>query len=777
MATRFILPFADVGKGITPSSGAELFFFDEGTSTPRDTFSDSAATIPNTNPVIANSSGVFSDIFIKGVYKVILQDNNGSQIWEADPIHELITGSGQENNVLSRGVLDDAITDISLIDGLSINVAERTLGGGGGSMWDVTPIGTTPLVDLPDTFGVIQLTGVSGLVIVIRDMSGYFDPLKLGASTSDVTKNAPVFQYMLDNGVGIISHLNFEIDAEINVPGGSRINFLKTGGIYCSDGFMTNGTGNSLLINEASANDILYEGMELNGNAGPIDFAKWPNTDTTGNEASVGLSRPVKLMSCTNNTNLKIKGCRFINAVGGAIKEFASSGGRDLDIDDCYWDLIRGNCVDGDYEKLIMTRQQINLIGDIRLATRGGLIVTASDDVLVTDINIRQTTDSAIYLSGSDRGKAVVSDVYILYSGKDAVKVLTGTKDTVFGNINVTAAGKTPVGFFGGTVANGVLGNIKVGFDEGDAPTDILDQTDVTWSTPKTITACNIQEAKWNEGGGFGGQGFAVSDSNVAFSNVVVSSYTGIGINVSGSIIASGNIVVSFGDGPAIYQTSSSMNMDNITIKRANQNVALSPFSLIHAMQLLGTGNLNATTINFSDLGGGLLITGPDTFKLNIDDIIGNDFNSKANSDAHLIYLNSAASPLTVTDVNISNVSVAGSATAGRMLYARNLTGLQINNWNSTGGSEGIRLQSCEKVNVSNVIIKSSATDGFRASDCINISLSNVQGHDNTGTGVKTDSNCTDVIAIGCQGSGNATQISILGTNVKPSVISDFNIG
>jgi glycerophosphoryl diester phosphodiesterase len=99
MPSRFVLPFADVGSGIKPSSGARLFFYDTGTSTPRDTFSDLAKTIPNTNPVISDSNGLFSNIFIDGTYKVILQNFNGSQIWEAENVTSTSSGGGGTNAI------------------------------------------------------------------------------------------------------------------------------------------------------------------------------------------------------------------------------------------------------------------------------------------------------------------------------------------------------------------------------------------------------------------------------------------------------------------------------------------------------------------------------------------------------------------------------------------------------------------------------------------------------------------------------------------------------
>ena len=55
-------------------SGAQLFFYSVGTSTKKNTYSDSAKTIANANPVVADSGGRFGDIFMltDEQYKVVL---------------------------------------------------------------------------------------------------------------------------------------------------------------------------------------------------------------------------------------------------------------------------------------------------------------------------------------------------------------------------------------------------------------------------------------------------------------------------------------------------------------------------------------------------------------------------------------------------------------------------------------------------------------------------------------------------------------------------------
>lgn len=88
MANRLIIPnpqFVD-GTGL-PYAGGHLSFFATGTSTPQNTFSDSALTTPNANPVVLDSAGRSGSIFLSNLaYKVQLFDVNNVQIWSMDPV-------------------------------------------------------------------------------------------------------------------------------------------------------------------------------------------------------------------------------------------------------------------------------------------------------------------------------------------------------------------------------------------------------------------------------------------------------------------------------------------------------------------------------------------------------------------------------------------------------------------------------------------------------------------------------------------------------------------
>lgn len=94
MSNRFTSPdqqFADsTGAALV---GAQLFFYQTGTSTKLNTYSDSGLTIANPNPVVLDASGRAGSIFLQNAaYKVVLApstdtDPPTSPIWTQDPVY------------------------------------------------------------------------------------------------------------------------------------------------------------------------------------------------------------------------------------------------------------------------------------------------------------------------------------------------------------------------------------------------------------------------------------------------------------------------------------------------------------------------------------------------------------------------------------------------------------------------------------------------------------------------------------------------------------------
>lgn len=215
MASRFILPNADVGNGIQPEDGAKLEFFETGTSTQKDTFSDAAGTIANANPVIADANGVFPDIFIVGTYKVTLTDKNDVQkgFGEADPVDEL--GKAETitdlNPVLDRDTLATLIADATLDTngGQSINMEERSTGNNGGAMWDTVLTSTVT----PNTFNIVQSVAITALSFVLRtegiaflDQWGCIGDGLITSGVASGTDDSPAFQAAMDSGLKVVGN-------------------------------------------------------------------------------------------------------------------------------------------------------------------------------------------------------------------------------------------------------------------------------------------------------------------------------------------------------------------------------------------------------------------------------------------------------------------------------------------------------------------------------------------------------------------------------------------
>lgn len=108
MAGRFYNPITSAfDANGNPISGAKLEFFESGTTTPLDTFSDDALTTANTNPVIADSAGRFGTIFLQQAdYKAVLSDADDVVIWTEDPVRADAPKSSDVREVTTATVLD-----------------------------------------------------------------------------------------------------------------------------------------------------------------------------------------------------------------------------------------------------------------------------------------------------------------------------------------------------------------------------------------------------------------------------------------------------------------------------------------------------------------------------------------------------------------------------------------------------------------------------------------------------------------------------------------------
>lgn len=137
-----------------PLASGSVSFYIPSTTTPKDTWQDSGATILNTNPIILDASGE-AIIYGSGVYRQVVYDSAGNLIWDqitADTAVGGIAFGGVSTGTPNAQVI--AASSFSQQDGQVVDfIAGATnsgpltinLGGGPIPLLQDTPIGPAPL--------------------------------------------------------------------------------------------------------------------------------------------------------------------------------------------------------------------------------------------------------------------------------------------------------------------------------------------------------------------------------------------------------------------------------------------------------------------------------------------------------------------------------------------------------------------------------------------------------------------------------------------------------
>jgi hypothetical protein len=103
-----------------PLNGGKVYFYEVGTSTPKDTYSDADLTTANPNPVTLDSAGR-ADIFLSDDYKVIVKDSSDTTIYTQDGGVNPVTSTTQGNyNLITNPSFEDDTNVDSLPDSWTV---------------------------------------------------------------------------------------------------------------------------------------------------------------------------------------------------------------------------------------------------------------------------------------------------------------------------------------------------------------------------------------------------------------------------------------------------------------------------------------------------------------------------------------------------------------------------------------------------------------------------------------------------------------------------------
>lgn len=129
MADRIILPTALDANGDTVAS-AQAFFYETGTTTPLTVYSDEAATVPVSQPLLADSAGVFAATFATQIVKLDIQTPGGVSLagFPSDPHYKAPSGSSAASGVSFSPTTENPETNVQdAIELLSESVLSETV--------------------------------------------------------------------------------------------------------------------------------------------------------------------------------------------------------------------------------------------------------------------------------------------------------------------------------------------------------------------------------------------------------------------------------------------------------------------------------------------------------------------------------------------------------------------------------------------------------------------------------------------------------------------------
>lgn len=119
MAQALQAPFSQfIDSNGNPLAGGKIYTYAAGTTTPKNSYSDAAGTIANTNPVILDSSGR-ADIWLLGSYKIIVKDSADVLIHTTDNVIGSSNIGDMSSSIYDIAAIQEQLVGINAVQTIS----------------------------------------------------------------------------------------------------------------------------------------------------------------------------------------------------------------------------------------------------------------------------------------------------------------------------------------------------------------------------------------------------------------------------------------------------------------------------------------------------------------------------------------------------------------------------------------------------------------------------------------------------------------------------------
>lgn len=170
-----------------PVSGALIYTYASGTSTPKTTYTDTTLAVPNANPIVADASGRYVAFLVSGQsYKFTIKTAAGATLKTVDAIQAIPASSGNLDVLATAGEALTAGQAVYLSDGSGGLTAGSWYKADADNLYSSTTcvIGVAPSAMASAATGTVRLAGrVTGLAALTIGAS-YYASATAGALTS-----------------------------------------------------------------------------------------------------------------------------------------------------------------------------------------------------------------------------------------------------------------------------------------------------------------------------------------------------------------------------------------------------------------------------------------------------------------------------------------------------------------------------------------------------------------------------------------------------------------